>query len=206
MLKKEYEVLGQIIKEPWRGFTFREVKELSGKKSGSYVYNSLKRLSGQGILLEKRAGNVVLYSLNIPSMKTQVFAGFVSEYIAWSRKDMPYDDIGKMASGIPAGFHMLIITGSYARGKQKRDSDIDAVIICDDSAEPGKIYSELRHECEMSIPRIHLYVFRRSEFLAMLLDKKANYGKEIAHNNLLLSGGRYYYGIISEAIKNGFNG
>ena len=58
----------------------------------------------------------------------------------------------------------------------------------------------------LNIPPIHLYTFKKSEFLNMLLDTKANYGKEIAKNNLILSGGKEYYKIVSEAIKNGFNG
>ena len=80
------------------------------------------------------------------------------------------------------------------------------MILCDNDCEPKKIYSELRHDCELSIPKIHLYVFKEKEFLQMLLDKKENYGKEIVRNNLIFFGGEQYYKIISEAIKNGFNG
>ena len=61
---------------------------------------------------------------------------------------------------IPANFFILLITGSYANNTQKKNSDIDIVIICDNSFEPKKIYSELKHESEMNIPPIHLYVFR----------------------------------------------
>ena len=58
----------------------------------------------------------------------------------------------------------------------------------------------------MSIPKIHLYVFRKSEFLAMLLERKANYGKEVARNNMILTGGQGYFRIIGEAMRNGFSG
>jgi hypothetical protein len=40
----------------------------------------------------------------------------------------------------------------------------------------------------------------------MLLNKEANYGKEIANKNIILYGGENYFNIISEAIKNGFTG
>ncbi|MDI6721155.1 MAG: nucleotidyltransferase domain-containing protein [Candidatus Aenigmarchaeota archaeon] len=206
MLRKEYEIIGPFVKWPWKKFTFREIKKLAGKKSESYVYNSLKKFVKTGILKEEKAGNVVLYSIELRSLKACIYSGIVAEHLAWSKNRIPYIDIDKISGKIPTPFYILIITGSYASGKQNPKSDIDMVIICDDPMEPQKIYAQLRQKCELNIPPIHLYVFKKSEFLEMLVNKEANYGKEIAENNLILSGGREYYGIISEAVQNGFNG
>ena len=71
MLKKEYEILVPFLKESWRDFTFKEVKKLSKKKSESYVYNSIKKFVNSEILEEKKAGNVILYSINLKSLKTK---------------------------------------------------------------------------------------------------------------------------------------
>ena len=205
MLKKEYEILLRFANEPWRKLTFQEVKKFTGKKSESYVYNSLKKFVRAGILKEEKAGNVVLYFLDIKSLKTRAYAGFISEYMAWSYKHIPYKDLQKIAEKIPAEFYIFIITGSYAKNKQKEVSDIDVAIIISDSAEPKKVYAQLKLACELNIPQIHLYVFKKTEFLQMLLNKEANYGKEIIKNNLLLYGGEGYYKILQEAIENGFN-
>jgi len=89
---------------------------------------------------------------------------------------------------------------------QRKYSDIDVVILIENSIEPKKVYAELSYYCDMSIPKIHLYVFRKSEFLEMLLSKEANYGKEIVKNNILLFGAEHYYKIFGEAVENGFNG
>lgn len=204
MLKKEYEVLLPFVKEPWKKFTFKEVKKLTGKKSESYVYNSLKGFAKAGILKEERSGNVVLYYLDMKNLKAQSYAGFVSEYIAWSQKHIPYKDLQKIADKIPTAFYVFMVTGSYAKNKQKETSDIDVVIIVGDSEEPKKIYAELNLACELSIPQIHLYVFKKSEFLLMLLNNEANYGKEIVKNNLVLYGGEEYCRILHEAVENGF--
>jgi len=85
MLKKEHQILEEFVKKPWKKFTFKEVKKLSGKKSESYVYASLKKFVKLSILKEERAGNVVLYSLNLSSHKTLAYAGFVSEYLGWNK-------------------------------------------------------------------------------------------------------------------------
>ena len=199
-------MLEDFVEKPWKKFTFKEIKKLSGKKSESYVYASLKNFVKSNILKEERVGNGVLYFLNLDSHKTFAYTGFVSEYISWNKKYIPYKNLEKIASKIPTNFFIFLITGSYANNTQKRDSDIDVVIICDDSLEPKRVYAELKQDCELSIPPIHLYVFKNIEFLNMLLNKEASYGKEIANKNLILFGGEEYYKIISKGIKNGFTG
>jgi len=44
------------------------------------------------------------------------------------------------------------------------------------------------------------------EFYEMLINKEENYGKEIARNNLIITGGKEYYAILQEAIEHGFRG
>ena len=206
MLKREYEIIRPFAEKPWRKFTFKEIKLYSRKKSESYVFNILKKFVKLKVLNEQKAGNVVLYSLNIDSEKALIYAGMIAEYLSWDKKHIPHAEIEQLMHKIPTDFFVLIVTGSYASGKQTKNSDLDAVIICDDSFEPKRIYAELKHQTEISIPHIHLYVFRRNEFVKMLADKEANYGKETARNNLVISGGKIYYKIITEAIKNGFIG
>ena len=138
-------------------------------------------------------------------MKTQVYFGIAAEHAAWNKKHIPFDDLEKISLLIPTGFYTWIITGSYAKNKQKKESDIDIVILVDDEADTKKVYAAMKFKCEMNIPPIHLYVFKKEEFLEMLLNKEANYGKAIAANNLILYGASEYFGIMSEAIKNGFN-
>jgi predicted nucleotidyltransferase len=203
MLKKTCKILSIFAKEPWKRFTFKDIKNLSESKSESYVYNALKQFVRENILHQEKIGNVLAYSVN-HSSKAAANLAAASEYEAWHKKHIPYKDMENIIFKIPANFFTFMVTGSYAKGKQTKGSDIDVVILC--SIEPKKIYAELKHICEMNIPQIHLYVFTETEFLNMLLDKKPNYGKETAKNNLILSGAEAYYRIVLEAIKNGFIG
>ncbi len=205
MLNKEYELFVPFVKEPWKKRTFGEIKKLCKKTSGSYVYDVLKQNVHDGLLIEERAGNVILYSLNIFNPKARVYAGFIAEHIAWNTKHLPFDLIKKLIEKIPTPYFTLIITGSYAKNKQKRNSDIDMVIIVDDEVETKHILAQIHHTCELSIPQGHPFIFKSSEFLEMLLNNEANYGKEISKNNLILLGGTEYYAIMDKAIKNGFD-
>ncbi|VVB81593.1 Nucleotidyltransferase domain protein [uncultured archaeon] len=204
MIKKEHQLLVPFIGSPWKSFTFKEIKELCKKSSKSYVFAVLKKLVKEEILREEKAGNVILYISNLCSLKAQAYSALVAEHLAWNRA-LPYQNLQKAAEKVPTPFYIFIVTGSYAKNAQKKGSDIDVVVIIDDAEEAKSIYAQLRFTCELSVPEIHLYVFRKSEFLEMLLSKQANYGKEIAKNNLILHGAEAYYQIINEALERGFN-
>ena len=205
MLKKEYEILAPFIKEPWKKYFFKDIKKLSKKKSESYVYSAIKKYAKENIFSQEMAGNVVLYSLNLQNPKTLVYAGFIAEHLCWKSNHLPFDIIKKIIEKIPNTYFTFIITGSYAKNKQKGTSDLDIVIIVDDAQNTKEILAEINYTCELSIPKGHPYVFKKSEYLEMLANNQANYGKEIVKNNLIAYGGAGYFKIIQEAIRNGFN-
>ncbi|MEM4397077.1 MAG: hypothetical protein QW757_00465 [Candidatus Woesearchaeota archaeon] len=89
---------------PWKGITFRVIKELSNKKSESYVYSTLKKFVNEGILIEKKVGNVILYYLDLKSLKSQLYSGNTAEYIAWHKKNISYGSLNKITEKIPIGF------------------------------------------------------------------------------------------------------
>src|SRR3989338_6821133 len=173
MLKKESDILYFFAKEPWRGYTFTEVKVISKKKSKSYIERVIKKLLEGKIIKQEKIGHVSVYSLKLSSTKAKVFAGFVLEYNGWNKKYVPYDDLQKAMDKIPYRDYIFIVTGSYAGGKQTKESDIDIVILIEDCCDPKKVYAQLKLQCELNIPPIHLYVFKYSEFKEMLRSKES---------------------------------
>jgi len=205
MITKEKTILEPFIKEPGKPLTFKQVKELSRNKSNNYIHTTLKELVKNKILQEQKIGNNILYSLS-NNVFTLNMIGFLAEHKANESKHLPHQNIQKIINKIKTPFFSLIITGSYAKNKQTKTSDIDIVIICDDKQKPDAILSQIKLESELMTPEIHPYIFTKSEYLEMLINKKENYGKEIARNNLIITGGKQFYKIILEAISYGFNG
>lgn len=203
IINKEYTVLEPFTIEPWKGLTFKEVKKLSKNKSDNYVHRTLKKFVKAKILKENKIGNNLLYLID-HNVKALNIIGFIEEYKANTLKHIP--DIQNILNKINTPYYSFIITGSYAKNKQNEKSDLDVVIICDDKRDPKSILAEIKLEAELSTPEIHLYVFTKSQFLEMLTNKEANYGKETAKNKLIVTGAKEYYDILIEAIKNGFNG
>ncbi|MFH1132900.1 MAG: nucleotidyltransferase domain-containing protein [Nanoarchaeota archaeon] len=203
MLKKEADILSPFAEKPWAKATFKEVMNSTKKTSESYVFGSLKRLVKEGILKEERVGKAILYSLNLEHGPARAYAGMVKEHIAWHAKQLPLEDLNELAGKIQTSLFVFLVTGSYARNTQREDSDIDIVVIAEDTK---RVYAQLRFPSEMHIPPFHPYAFTPKEFLLMLADDKENYGKEFARNNLIIYGADAYYRMLWEAIRHGFNG
>ncbi len=206
-LTEEYKVDAAFLKEPWKSITYIDIQRLSKKKSKGFIYKALKRLIKNKAIMPERIGKRnLIYSPNLSLALTQSYWGFLHEYISWRNEKIPFQVLEKLRAKMPTSFFIMIVTGSYAKGKQNKESDLDVVIICEDTFNPGKINAELGHISDTSIPKVHLYSFTRKEFLEMLLNDKQNYGKEIARNCLIFYGGAVYYSLLQEAIKNGFKG
>ncbi|MFW5846851.1 MAG: nucleotidyltransferase domain-containing protein [Nanoarchaeota archaeon] len=205
-LKQKYEIERGFLTKPWKALTFSEIQRLSGIKSKSYIYKEIARLKKNNLIyVEKISPRAIRYFMKIDNSFSQQYWGFLAEYFAWNKyKKFPFQIIEKLKTNIPTKFFSLIVTGSYAKGKPTKDSDLDIIIIAD--IEPKKIYAELGHEAEINFPKVHLYVFTSREFLEMLSNKEENYGKESARNNLVFIGGSSYYSILNNAIENGFKG
>jgi len=203
MLTKEYTILEPFIHKPWQSLTFKEVKSLSHNRSDNYVHTTLKRLVKKQILKEQKIGNNLIYSIN-NTIFTLNLLGFITEYKAQQSKHLPHKNIQKIIHKIKTSFYICIITGSYAKHKQKETSDLDLVIICDNIQSSQSILAQIKLESELMHPEIHPYIFTQAQFYEMLINKEENYGKEIAKNNLIITGGKEYYNIIFEAIEHGF--
>ena len=204
MLTKEHTILEPFAKEAWKKFTFKEIKQLSNNNSDNYVHTVLKRFVASEILQEQKIGNNLVYSLakNISSLNT---IGFVAEYKTNTAKHLPHKNIQKLINKLKTAFCVFIVSGSYAKAKQKETSDLDIVLICDNKQDPNAILSQIKLESELMIPEVHPYVFTQEQFYQMLTTKEENYGKEIARNNLIITGGKSYFSILMEAIEHGFN-
>lgn len=205
MLTKQYNIIEVFTREPWKALTFKQIKELSGNKSDNYTHKTLKKLVNEVILKDEKVGNNILYSINDDAHALNTL-GYVSEYKANISKHLPHKNIKKLIGKIKTSFYTFMIAGSYAKGRQKETSDLDVVIICGDEQKTNIILSQVRFESEMMIPEAHPYIFTESQFYEMLLSKSENYGKEAARNNLIITGGKQYYGMLMRAVENGFKG
>lgn len=199
---KIVEVLGR---KPAECYQIAKLGKLAGKKSYSWTFNQIKNLHKEGILIMEKKGMANFCSLNLENPLTFECLSY-AEAIKFRNKKLPFEEIKEIFNLIPEKYFTLIITGSYANGTARKESDLDIVVIADEKANTKEILNILLEKGNLMLPKIHPYVFRKTEFLGMLLSKEANYGKLVERNRIIAFGAANYYLILKEAIEHGFDG
>jgi len=204
LIKNELLILKPFIKEPWKEFTFANVKEITKNTSKHYVFEALKNFTKLNLITETKRGKTNVYQLNITNHELQYIA-LTESIIKEQRNDIPYKNLQQITSKIKNPFYILLIGGSYADGKQTAKSDLDVAFIIPDS-ENKKLYQVALKEGELQVPEVHGYVFTKDEFYQMLVNQEFNFGKELAKKHIIVSSVESYYKILFEAMRNGFKG
>ena len=86
-------------------------------------------------------------------------------------------------------FFILLLFGSYAKGKQTKASDIDIMFISNEKDFESKISNVL----SLLPLKTHAFVFTEDEFIRMKDAKKPNVVQEAIGNNIILYGIEAYY-------------
>ena len=95
----------------------------------------------------------------------------------------------EIMSKVKTSSFVLLLFGSYAKGKQTKHSDIDLLLISNESNFERKISDIL----SLLPLKTHALVFTEEEFMRMKDSKKSNVIRETIENNIILYGIEAYY-------------
>jgi predicted nucleotidyltransferase len=179
--------------------TIRELAKMLGK-SYPKIHKAAKEMERNGVLAVKKVGNASICRVNF-SPKTISLLSFLDEQESFS-KDIP--NMEKILEFSEFLDDIVLVAGSYAKGRQTPKSDIDLVVITKSNA--IKKQKLIENMTSLLLPLMHPIVITQKDFIIMLLEKKQNYGKEIFKNRLLFRNAERYYLLIKEAWENGFRG
>jgi predicted nucleotidyltransferase len=200
--KNEMEVINLFRKNPFQKLSTLQINKELKKKAYSRVYDAVKSLQKNNIIKITKIGNANLAELNL-NHRSIPYLCLLDEEEAIERT---IPNLEKLASLKEISNYLLIVTGSYARGTQKKSSDLDLVILIPDNEKAIDSQKMIENIIYLLHPPVHLFVLNQKDFTEMLIEKKENYGKEIFRNRLLLKNAEIYYGLLKEAIENGFRG
>lgn len=204
LTQKQMRLLELFRKSPFAEYTIREISKKIGNASYSWTYNMANKLINGNILKTRRTGASTACSINLDEPIAIAYLSLLEEASAFSSK-VPKHAISRILKAVPTPYFTLLVAGSYAKGTQTEKSDLDVIVITDEIS-TQKVMNYVNHEAELAVPEVHPYIFKKSEFLAMLLDKNENYGKEAFRNRLIFHNPEAYYSILREAIVHGFRG
>jgi len=199
---KKIKLLETWKSSPFREYSISEIMRISGKKTKTWVFNSLKELTKNKLLTQERKGNLDIYSLNL----NNPFSIQALQYLEVQNNlnFLQLKIIMETINKIPIKNYCLLVFGSYAEKKEKKSSDLDICFIIENKQTEKKIkpyFNEVKFNYPVNIDE-HYIIF--SDFVKMLLREGENLGKQIFRNHILFYNADIYYQLIKEAYKNGF--
>jgi predicted nucleotidyltransferase len=199
--KEELKIIDLFRKNILAEFTIKQIMKHLNKKSYNWTYKALTKLS-KSILTLTKIGNVTQVRLNLSNPLTITYLAYLDRKEAYKR-DLPL--INELIENISrkTPYFTLLVTGSYATGTAKEDSDLDIVIITEDERKKKEVGPYITDALRLSGINVDKHILTRKEFYLMLISESENFGKEVVRKHLLFYGADAYYQIIREAIKNG---
>jgi len=196
--KNEVKIVELFRKELFLKASIRELMKKINSKSYQRVYEAVERLMEKKILLAKKIGNTKLISLNF-SHETILLLSFFDE-----KEGNRIPNYLRILDIKEISDYLILVTGSYVSGKFNKKSDLDLVVIVPDKEDIVAIQKLIENKTLLFVPSVHLYVFRKKDFMEMLKNKEQNYGKEIVKNKIILKNAQIFYELIKEAVENGY--
>ncbi|MFA6073598.1 MAG: nucleotidyltransferase domain-containing protein [Candidatus Woesearchaeota archaeon] len=195
--KNEIEILDLFRKDIFLKKTIREMSILL-KKSYPKVYDAAKKLERRKAITLEKVGGSSLCNMLL-SKESISLLSFLDEQEAIS-KNIP--GIEKILEFKEFYDDIIIVAGSYAKGKHTSKSDIDIVVIAKEKiTQKQKLLENLTLTFH---PEVHPLVFSYENFKEMLLDKNETFAKQVFKNKIIFRNTERYYLLIDEAIENGF--
>ncbi len=192
MKSKEVDIIRLLIENKEKELSINQIAKLL-RKDYKNTHNIVSRLSKMSVVKLQVFGKshrVTLLAQTHP---------LIFETECQRRKELLKNkDIAIMHdsfNGLRSKLYVLLVFGSYAKKIQTKHSDIDIMFIVPDAAEE-KIEKEI-HSIAATLPlKIHVNIFKETDFKAMKNSKEITVGSEAIMNNIILHGIEPFYEII----------
>ncbi|MFW6449955.1 MAG: nucleotidyltransferase family protein [Nanoarchaeota archaeon] len=177
-------ILMHLIQNKTKEFSINEMSKLLNKNYKN-VYNAVKKIQNS-IKITKRINSSLLRFK--PELTNDIyFLENMRKEQLIKKLNLIYLDIKRIKNP----HFIAVLFGSYAKGTQTKNSDIDVCIIHDNEEEFKTIHSALSIH-----PKLELHEFYYNDFMSMLNEKSFNVGHEIARDGVVLKNIESYYELI----------
>ncbi|MFH1275916.1 MAG: nucleotidyltransferase domain-containing protein [Candidatus Woesearchaeota archaeon] len=189
MVNEEKEILRFLIEHKEQKFSINQITK-ARKINYKSAYQNINKLEKRGVILAEKLGNITLCSFNY-KFDPLVFN------VEWERsediqKNKIIKSISRDLKEVEVPFFTALLFGSYAKGTQNKNSDIDILIIIDDM----KDFENIRLTMSILPFNIHIVNVTSNEFLSMVKSKEFSVIEEVKKNNIILFGIENYYNLI----------
>jgi len=189
-MKTETRAIKALLLERGEALTIRELAKRTGANY-SIVHTAVRRLMKKGVLESRKVGSSVTVRL-APGLPPDVFQAEIERKTELLKKP-GIKAVNEKLSKLSFPF-MALVFGSYARGEEKKISDIDIMVISSKDRE-----REVADAISILPLDIHLVQFSYEEFLSMARSREFTVVSEAIKSNVILTGVEDFYRLVSHA-------
>ena len=172
------------------------IREISRKIKIDYklVHTAVQKLVKKDVLIKQRQANLDLCRLNFSvdphyvlyceMLKTKAFLG--------QHKDLR-EFFGNLHDNVKNIYYTLAIFGSFAKGHENKNSDLDLLIIAGNKETAEDINRTINSESIILKRKIHIIAISEDDFIKNLGDKKLNVIAECFKSHIIITGAEAFY-------------
>lgn len=201
LTKHQIQLLAPFVKSPFSELQHKEWMISAKEHSHNAFHLAIKAFLEEKILLQKKIGTSVLYSLDFRNEKIYAYltlATYIPQQITHILPTIN-ESLVKYTSA-----YSLVVFGSYADNTAKKSSDIDLAIIIDDERHTKNLQAAMATVKKRSLIEIDYHIITTKEFLTMLKEDYENIGKQIVRKHLPLVNNAIFYRLLQRGIDHGF--
>ncbi|MFW5704541.1 MAG: nucleotidyltransferase domain-containing protein [Nanoarchaeota archaeon] len=188
-MKTEIKIIEFFLNNKNKEYTIREISKIV---SSDYKIVNLAthKLIEKNILKTKKIGPSTLCYLNNSIFTTEIFLAENQRKEKIQKNSNLKLLTKEIQSKLNVANYILLLFGSFAKGTQTKNSDLDLIFI---SNEKEKIEKQVKNIFSISPIKIDYYVFTEDEFKQMRDSKERNVIHEAIENNIILYSSESYY-------------
>jgi predicted nucleotidyltransferase len=193
MEKLELMIMELFVDDPRQRYSIRDISKSIGKQYAP-VHTAVQRLVKKEALKKQRIGHTDYCSINLDG-DASIFC-FTEAWRAnqFTRKNK---DIGiiikEVLEKLKARFYVLVLFGSYAKGRQTKNSDVDLLLIADNTSRAEELERILTGISRLSIKPMHVISMNCQDFIDMTKTNDTSAVSQAIGNHIIFSGYEEYY-------------
>jgi len=196
LTKTQLKILAYVIDNPDKYFGIHDL----AREIGSVYYlvhRNIQNLIKENVIRVEKAGrtNIVKLSSNVDESYL-IEAEKYKKNLLFNKYPSLKVNLKKIIKESKSAFFILIVFGSYAKKKEKNDSDLDLLIIVPDSKDINIMEKTISTIARTSSTKIHETVIDKFLFKSMLNKRELNVVREAIEKHILIYGDELYYSLV----------
>lgn len=195
LTKTETAILKLFASRITEQFTIREIAKGLGQNY-SIVYSAVQKLCRNHLLIKDKHKTLSLNCKRNYQVLAHIEHLRAEEFLRKNKDIALFAD--ETARTTDLGFYILLLFGSYAEGRQTRNSDIDILMVVENLKDVEKTELQLRNISE-KYGNVDCHVVSRESVREMISKRgKLNVVNESLNKHVIFFGAESYYRMIAE--------